>query len=139
MFYYLILFILSSFVGYLWELILTNGKAICGDMIVNSLGLCMPFLFIYGFAAMILVSLRKILNLSRVHLALLATLIITIYECIVGYLSYITFGKQTWKYPKIYMTFCSGYISIITSIYWFALIYGFYIFLSYYDLYFEKK
>jgi len=52
-------------------------------------------------------------------------LFISIFECIVGNISLIYYSTQTWKYKPNYLTLCKGYVSVVSSLYFTAVLYVF--------------
>ena len=54
---------------------------------------------------------------GNILLFLFLFVLISIIECIGGNISYLYYGRQTWKYEQDMIPFCYGYVSIGTSLY----------------------
>ena len=91
---------------------------------MHKLGICFPLFNIYGIGALILLGLRVYLpNVNNLVLAIIATIVITLMECLVGQLSFKINGKQTWNYSS---GVCNGFISLRISMFWFICSFLFY-------------
>ena len=126
---YMIIFILFSILGWIYEYHFF-GKDGPDNISRKIFNVDMAILPIYGIGGILLYYIvTNYKNLSILHRTIIATLIISIFECMAGQLSYWFNGKQTWKYDDHMMPTCSGYISVGTSLWWMILIYiMFYIF-----------
>lgn len=113
----IILFFLSAFIGWIWEVIL---EVIDSGKLVNKGVLIGPYLPIYGFGCLfilLLFSKTKLKNLAHNFFVtfLLVTLTCTILEyCGSVYLETV-YGMRWWDYSNIILNF-QGRISLITSI-----------------------
>lgn len=107
---YLCVFLFFSIVGYLFETKLLNKPQ------ETFFGETVPLLPIYGFGGIILLYIASF-NVSIFYKTILATILLTIMECIGGLISYQINKEQTWRYTEGY-PFCFGYNSIFTSIVW---------------------
>ena len=113
--------IVFSFIGYFFEAILFNNYR--PDTLNILFGFNLPLKFIYGIAALLLIVIDD--QLSEYNLlikTLIATLIITLYECLAGQISLYLNSYQTWNYSQTFYPLCNNYISIEISAYWFLLI-----------------
>jgi hypothetical protein len=127
---YGLIFIVFSLLGYIYEAIIGKKHSICGDSLMKMLNICLPLITIYGFGVIILIILRNMFpKMGILRLSILATIVITIYECIVGQMSFLYNKRQTWKYDY---PLCKGYISPYVSLVWFVFIYIFYYFMDSY-------
>ncbi len=134
---YVIIFILFSVVGFLYESVIGVQTSKCGDSIMNMFNLCLPMLTIYGFGAVALVFFRDIFpDMHIIFLSIIATILITIMECIGGQLSLRYNGYQTWDYVDGKYEVCDGYIAPHISSVWFIFILIFY---WGYDKWFKNK
>ncbi len=97
---YIIIFILFSVIGFLYESIIGKQTNECGDSVMNMLNVCLPMLTIYGIGAIILVFLRDVFpDMHIVPLSIIGTILVTIMECIGGQFSLrYNSGHQTWNY-----------------------------------------
>ena len=87
---------------------------------------CLPLLTIYGAGILMLILMRYIFpNMNIFLLTIIATIIITLFECGCGMMSLKYNGHKTWNYGK--NNFCYGYIHPYVSAGWFVLIFIFYI------------
>lgn len=124
---YFSIYLLFSFLGWLWEF-LAFGRSAPDNLIKKLFGLNLPSLQIYGVGAVILFFIRDHLtHYSMLTKIILAFTLVIIMECLVGQLSYLFFNRQTWRYPEHTVPFCSGYISVGTSLFWLMLIVIFFI------------
>jgi len=117
--YILFLFLIGSFLGWLWEnLILGVGNS-CGDTFYTVfLKICLPFLNIYGFGLIILwfIYNKFYKKIDYTKLIVLSTILISSFECLVGILSNNVNHKKTWNYPS--SNLCFGFISIQSILTW---------------------
>src|SRR5437867_4179970 len=112
-------FILFGYFGYLFESVIFGKKGWLVD------GVYLLFYPIYGIGVLILIGLGYAFEgWPLVAKAVIATLIITFFECLAGKLRYLISKKSTWNYS--FMSACSGYISIPVSVMWFLFILLFY-------------
>lgn len=124
----IILFVLFSFIGWLYENLFF--KKVPYDGISHnllkpySIDVKLPLLPLYGVGGLLIIFIDK-QNLSILTKIIIASLTINVLECIAGLLSYQFYGFQTWKYES--MTMCRGYISLYTGIWWMLLISMYYI------------
>ncbi len=106
------------------NIIKCNPKfSICGDTLVKYIGLCLPFLNIYGLGAVILAIFANRFHKWNFFVFSLATgCLLTVMECIIGQISFTFNHYQTWNYGS---NICNGYISFNIFIYWIILAYLF--------------
>lgn len=120
----LILFVFS-FLGYIFEAIVFNNFN--PDTLSIKLGITLPFKFIYGGAVLLLILIDRWLpQYNALIKSLIATLIITFYECILGQISLYVNGYHTWDYSQNFYPMCNNYNSLSISTGWFFLIFIFY-------------
>jgi len=118
-------FLIYSFLGYFFELLIFRKKQ--QDTLLKALGVPdLPFLTIYGFGSLILLAIKeRFPTFSNFKLSLIGSLIITLFECLVGLASKKYNGYGTWNYTFCY-PWCSGFVSLCASLGWFLIIYFFY-------------
>ncbi len=117
-------FVVFSLVGYWWEYLI--GKRECRYF--HNSGTGIPILPIYGFGAIIIYLLyyicRKMGVDNVIVISLIATVVVTIFECCSGYLYGSLVGEPGWNYNYIPGCICSGYGNIFISFGWFLIILG---------------
>lgn len=121
------LFLLFSLLGFLFEYLIGAQTAdnICGDSVMEFFNICAPLLTIYGLGMLLLIFLRYLLpDMNILLLTIIATMIITAFECGSGLLSLRYNGRKTWNYGN--GSFCNGYIHPQVSAVWFLIIFIFY-------------
>lgn len=110
---YLYIYIIFSFLGWLFEYLVFNKKQ--HDRLLDLIfGVKLPLLSLYGFMACGLYFINTF-NISLPFKVLMAFIFISTFECLSGLIAESIFKKQTWKYPN---GVCNGYISLPTSIFW---------------------
>lgn len=105
----LFLFFIFGVLGWSFEKL--QGKQPCDTILRKLTGTCPPFLTIYGLGVVILYVLSR-LDVGYVSLFALSFIIINVFECLVGKLSYLVNGYETWDYPDTWFTLCDGYLSL---------------------------
>lgn len=113
------IFFVFSIIGWYYEYIVFNKHE--GDKVSKKLfNINLPMLPIYGVGAIILFLIHKNLkNYSIWFKTLIAFILINTMECLLGYVSYTFHGYQTWNYNSDdNISYCDGYISVQTSIWW---------------------
>lgn len=128
---YIIIFFISSLFGWLYEHYIIGKEATSTDLVL--LNINMPLLTIYGWGSVLIVLLYK--NLYKMPLynkILITVLIIIIFECLVGQLSYKYNKYHTWIYPENHIISCNGYISVYASIVWLVFVIILYLILDNY-------
>lgn len=125
---YIIVFILFAVIGWIYEYHFF-GKDAPDRVSSKFLNVNLPILPIYGVGGVLLYYITtNYIHLSILHRTIIATIIITIFECVAGQVSFLLNRFNTWSYADHQMSTCSGYISLETSLWWAFLIYiGFYI------------
>jgi uncharacterized membrane protein len=113
---YLIIFILFSIIGWLYEWYII-GKQKYDGISEKLLGIKLPLLPIYGSIGIFLLYIHKTIE-NPVNRIWVSFVCISILECIFGLCSNKFYGYQTWSYNKKTIPLCKGYISIVTSFYW---------------------
>jgi uncharacterized membrane protein len=111
----IVLFVVASVVGYIYEYLLTNKYKTSSDLAY--LGLNLPMLTIYGYGA-IIIALINYLDWMMWQKILFAIIILNIFECMVGKISYAYNGYQTWNYSDECLSGCGGYVSVKASVVW---------------------
>ena len=119
---YIIIFLIFSFLGWLYEYTLFNRDK--PDGVTKKLtGISIPILPIYGIGGVMLLFIYDYLkNYTLFTKIIVAAISINIMECLSGLMSYEFYGYQTWKYNDNMIPTCYGYISLITMIWWVFLI-----------------
>ena len=117
-----LLYLGGSFIGCLWEHIIF-GKSLCGDTFTQKLlGFCLPLSHIYGIGVLIVKYLYILFHikhsLSLLLTAFIITIVITLFEIIVGQISFAYNEYKTWHYE--YLSFANGYGSVLISCGWFV-------------------
>ena len=118
---YLIILIIFSFLGWIYEFLLTGKE--CSAMLTHLTSYCIPLLLMYGLAVTGLVYIYE--NFSNIALwkkIVIATIFVNIMECALGQSSYLINGKNNWNYDHFGMTMCSGYVSLKVALWWGILI-----------------
>lgn len=119
---YLIIFLLGSLIGWLYEYYVGKQKDSCGDTIFRKLKMCIPILTIYGLGGIILLYIKdnyKFINIMS--FSLIATFILTIFECISGKAAKFLYNVKEWDYSldKRDICICEGYISLYSICLWY--------------------
>ena len=122
---YIIYFFVFCIIGWLWErFIMKNNEISCGDTIVRKIGLCMPILIIYGFGGMLLLFIKRnivnknIIKKNIITYSLISGLLLTLFECIGGQISFYINKYKTWNYDHHPLKTCSGYVSLPVFLFW---------------------
>jgi uncharacterized membrane protein len=110
---YLYIFILFSFLGWLFEYLAFNKDG-HHDLLELIFGVHLPLLSLYGLMACGLYFINTF-NISLIYKMLIALVFINSFECTAGLISESIFKKQTWKYDG---GVCNGYVSLPTAIFW---------------------
>lgn len=117
------LYIIFSLIGWIFEYIAFN-KSGPDRLIRKYTEVNLPLLQIYGLGAVILYLIHKKMSSSPLWQKLtVAYILINLMECVMGQLSYQSYGVQTWKYDDNLLPSCDGYVSVGTSIFWLFLSY----------------
>ena len=125
----ILIFSIFAFLGALLEL--TYGNIANGVGIFYSKGLLLlvgikiPFLPIYGFGGLILISILNALDNTKVKFLLRGFIVgvaIIIFELISAGITYLLFGKYLWDYSAHFMNL-NGAISLQVSILWIISVY----------------
>lgn len=112
--------------GYIYESFIF-GKTTCDTTVKSIFNKCLPFLLIYGIAAIILAFLDYYLNNINIFgKIIIATIIITLMECIIGNISYLINNYKTWDYSNMLCS-CNGFISLEASLLWASMSFIFFI------------
>ena len=120
-------YLIGSLFGILSEIIVSKGNHHCIKSFSNhkityhsniKCLLSMTIFNLYGWGAVLLTSLLKLYpNHNTIYFFLFAAVLISLMECIGGKISYIINKKHTWNYPSYYLPTCSGYVSLISTLY----------------------
>lgn len=122
----IIVFLVFSFLGWVYETRLLKKSS--KDTL---LGGRVPLLTIYGLGGVVLLLLFITLPLPLWGKILVATVVITLLECLGGQLSLRINGRHTWNYSNKWCPLCDNYVSIETSFYWLLGISVFYLLLNF--------
>ena len=126
---YIIIFILGSLIGWLYEYFIGKQKNTCGDTAIKKLELCLPLLTIYGMGGIILLYIKENFKFINIFtFSLIATIILTIFECICGKMAKYLYNLKEWDYclDKRDFCFCEGYISLLSFTLWYLFAMVFY-------------
>jgi uncharacterized membrane protein len=120
MYEYILYFFIFSVLGWLWErVIMKNDEISCGDTIVRKISICMPILLIYGFGGMLLLFIkRNIIKRNILSFAFISGILLTLFECIGGQISFYINKYRTWYYDTHPLNICNGYISLPVFLFW---------------------
>ena len=110
----LIYFITYSFLGWIMESIF---RSICERKIINTGFLKGPFCPIYGIGAIIMIVFLKGFSNNLLLLFIIATIVLTLWEYIVGVLLEKLFHTKYWDYSNHKFNF-QGRICLMNSIFW---------------------
>ena len=115
---YIIIFLIFSILGWIYEYILFNRRG--PDDILNIyFNIKLPFITLYGLAGVLLILIYENTKEYSMIIKLLITFIVlNLLECWAGLYTYGVYGFQAWKYDYNRIPFCYGYISIITGLWW---------------------
>lgn len=111
------LFILGGLFGWLLEYILFNKRA-CDRTLTTIFEECYPFLMIYGTGLVILYLIYKYLpgDMNFITKVIIGTILVVIFECLIGTITGKIFGGRTWAYSGL--TMCNKYISLKVAFGW---------------------
>ena len=115
----LFLFVLGGVVGNFFEVYVRGTKK---RRILDEYVPCkyIPFLPMYAFGLVFLYIISKFGPSSTIITALIAMVILTIFECVTGLIIKKTQGKRGWNYFNHHLNGCDGHISLKVSSLWFA-------------------
>lgn len=126
---YLILLIVGSFIGWVFEHV-ARGVTSCETVSRVVLGECMPFTLMYGAGFAILYFIgTHCPSLNIYGKTVLAAVVLTVMECLTGQVLARIETPTPWKYKQSWFPACSGYISIVVSLVWLLVSYLFFAFL----------
>ena len=96
-------------------------RSVVDRQIINPGFFSGPYLPIYGFSALIIVTIYHIMDFNIIYTVILGTLMITLLEYITGSIAQSYMGMQLWDYTdqKYHI---NGLISLRYTIYWAALL-----------------
>ena len=124
---YLAYFVIYGFIGWVIDTMhdsFFNGHLILGGMFKSFL-LPIPFAPIYGFGALVIISVKKYLwNKNPLLLAPVAGAIMTAVEYFGGVITLAVFGHRAWDYSNRFANF-QGHIDLYHGILWMILGWGF--------------
>ena len=106
-FYYVIIFFIASFIGYIYEVIYYLVE---DNILVNRGFLYGPYLPVYGVGALIMIVILKRFKKHPVLLYFMATIVTGITEYITGVLLNI-FGIKLWDYTGLFLNI-NGYVCL---------------------------
>lgn len=107
-------FIIYSFLGWAME---STFRTICERKLINTGFLKGPFCPIYGIGATIMILFLSNLSNRPILLFLIATIVLTIWEYIVGVMLEKLFHTKYWDYTDHKFNF-QGRVCLINSLYW---------------------
>ena len=103
---YILLFFISSFIGYLYEVIY---YLIDDNELVNRGFLYGPYLPVYGFGAIFMIVLLKKFKKNPILVFLLSMLVTGLLEYLTGYGLYQIYHKKWWDYTGLFLNI-NGYV-----------------------------
>ncbi len=106
--FYLLVFIVGSFIGWFYELIF---YLITEHKLVNSGFLYGPYLPVYGYGAVLMIACLKRLNKHPVVLFLLAMILTGILEYLTGLIMWEIWHQRWWDYTGLLLNI-DGYVCI---------------------------
>lgn len=115
---YVIMFLMASYIGWLYEFVFF-GRRLPDGVTHRIFGVSLPILPVYGIAYLIIDQINWFAGPWYIK-ALIGTVIINLFECVVGLLSKQFYGYHTWKYDGCVM--CDGYVSLTSGLWWTILI-----------------
>ena len=107
-FYYMIIFLIGSFVGYLYEIIFYY---IDENHFINRGFLYGPYLPVYGFGAIIMLLTIKRFKKNPLVIFILAMLLTGITEYVAGFLVYQVYHEMWWDYTGLLLNI-NGYVCL---------------------------
>jgi len=122
--HYIIIYLIFGFIGYLWELCVSDKKNIKlklnGDTIISKiLKINIPFINIYGMGIVLLLLIHKYIKVNNlIGLSLISGFVLTYLECISGYASLIYNKRHNWNYKDQILPCCDNFISLDVAILW---------------------
>ena len=121
----IIAYIIGSIFGIINELIISKCHHHCLKKYDMGCLLSTTILNLYGWVTVfITLFLDKMIkyNFSKLSIIILLIITVVVFECAGGKLSKKINGYQTWKYKEIFIPFCDGYCSIVSTIYFTVLL-----------------
>lgn len=110
----LIYFITYSFLGWIMESVF---RSVCEKKLINTGFLRGPFCPIYGIGAIIMLIFLKQFSSNLILLFIIALIVLTLWEYLVGVLLETIFHTKYWDYSNNKFNF-QGRICLINSIFW---------------------
>lgn len=110
----ILIFFIYSFFGWIWE---STFKSIRQKKFINRGFLNGPWLPIYGFGALIIITVTFRLQENHILVFLLGMITASIFEFLVGYMMEKMFHARYWDYSHLPFNI-NGYISLPVSILW---------------------
>jgi hypothetical protein len=120
---YLTAFAIGTVVGVLNELVQKPEQPCYSAHPSYSCALTCGAANVYGWSLLALTAYFDAMGAMHAPTALTLLLIgpvLTLCEAACGYVSLAYFGEQRWKYPESYLPGCSGYVSVVSSLYFAA-------------------
>lgn len=115
---YILIYLISGFIGWIVDNVYFKKNMICGDTVNKELGICLPILHQWSFGGIILLFLLNNCDVNIILLSIVAGIIITISECIIGKISSKYNNRRMWDYRDHICPMCNGYISANIGICW---------------------
>jgi len=118
---YILVYIFSGFMGWLIEKYYFIRENPCGDtMNKKFLNICIPFLHVWAIGGIITIAIYNSLPKTNIFiLSLLVAIVLSIFECVVGQLSYKINGHKTWEYEPYKCVTCNGFVSLYATAHWY--------------------
>lgn len=115
---YIFIYLVSGFVGWIVDNFYFKKNMLCGDTVNKELGLCFPILHQWALGGITLLFLLNNLNMNIVLLSIIAGIIITVTECVIGKISSRYNNRRMWDYRNHISPMCGGYISANVGLCW---------------------
>lgn len=115
---YIFIYLLSGFIGWIVDNVYFKKNMLCGDTINKELGICIPIFHQWAFGGITLLFLLNNFDINIVLLSIIAGIIITIFECVIGKISSCYNGRRMWDYRSYVNPMCGGYISANVGLCW---------------------
>ena len=115
---YIRLFILASFIGWVYEYLLTKERPHSTDLESILQYKNVPLLTIYGTCTLMVMIIYDYLECNVCFKILISAMMVTVAECIIGKISYKINRRKMWCYPNSYIACCDGFISVKATFIW---------------------
>lgn len=140
---YLLVYFIALLFGWIVES-LSKGGPFCFSPLDLSCLLKGIFLNGYGIYLVVITFIYQKFLSNYIHMNQISSLIllfmilfvsVALFECLMGQISYFNYGVRTWNYDKYGCSTCDGYISLVTTLFFSAGLFLYFIFI--YPMIFE--